>query len=108
MVIASRTPEGTPNRCPVCGKELKLEPSKPTLDAPCPHCGHLLWFSAEQPTTLRLELVEVILLCGAARFGPADRRTRDAIEALADTTRLREAVKRVTTCKSWDEVLLPS
>ncbi len=46
MVISSRTPEGSPNRCPVCGKDLRLEPSSPFGDAPCPHCGHLLWFVA--------------------------------------------------------------
>ncbi len=45
MEPSSRTPEGEPNRCPVCGKELQIEPSRPPGDAPCPHCGHLLWFS---------------------------------------------------------------
>jgi hypothetical protein len=42
---ASRTPEGEPNRCPICGKEVRLEPSRPPGDAPCPNCGHLLWFA---------------------------------------------------------------
>ncbi len=46
MVISSRTPEGQPNNCPVCGKELQLEPSPQTHDAPCPHCGQLLWFAS--------------------------------------------------------------
>jgi serine/threonine protein kinase len=44
MVISSRTPEGEPNRCPVCGAFLRVEPSRPAGDAPCPKCGHLLWF----------------------------------------------------------------
>ncbi|HEY2839260.1 MAG TPA: phosphopantetheine-binding protein [Pirellulales bacterium] len=43
-IISSRTPEGEPNRCPLCGKDVILEPSQPLGDAPCPHCGHLLWF----------------------------------------------------------------
>ena len=47
MVISSRTPEGTPNHCPVCGGHLKIEPSAPPGDAPCPRCGHLLWFTWE-------------------------------------------------------------
>jgi len=47
MVISSRTPEGQPNRCPVCGDFLKIEPSDPAGDAPCPRCGHLLWFTWE-------------------------------------------------------------
>ena len=45
MVISSRTPEGRPNLCPVCGSAIKIEPSEPAGDAPCPHCGHLLWFT---------------------------------------------------------------
>jgi len=45
MVISSRTPEGRPNRCPVCGSAITIEPSEPAGDAPCPHCGHLLWFT---------------------------------------------------------------
>lgn len=46
MVISSRTPEGDPNHCPVCGHYLRLEPSRPPGDAPCPACGCLLWFPA--------------------------------------------------------------
>jgi acyl carrier protein len=42
--ISSRTPEGRPGRCPVCGTILCIEPSSPAGDAPCPACGHLLWF----------------------------------------------------------------
>jgi anti-sigma B factor antagonist len=47
MVISSRTPEGSPNRCPVCGAAIPIEPSDPGGDAPCPRCGHLLWFTWE-------------------------------------------------------------
>ncbi len=43
---STRTPEGGPNRCPICGHDVRIEPSLPTRDAPCPHCGHLLWFPA--------------------------------------------------------------
>jgi acyl carrier protein len=42
--VSSRTPEGQPNRCPVCAKSLIMEPSTPFGDAPCPYCGSLLWF----------------------------------------------------------------
>lgn len=44
MEPSSRTPEGEPNRCPVCGGRVRLEPSQPAGDAPCPHCGCLMWF----------------------------------------------------------------
>ena len=43
--ISSRTPEGTPNRCPICGAAICVEPVQPPGDAPCPNCGTLLWFS---------------------------------------------------------------
>src|SRR5262249_23325486 len=43
MTISSRTPEGLPNRCPVCGADVCVEPSNPAGDAPCPECGQLLW-----------------------------------------------------------------
>jgi hypothetical protein len=47
-VNPSRTPEGEPNRCPICGAQLQLEPSTPPGDAPCPQCGTLLWFDGGQ------------------------------------------------------------
>jgi acyl carrier protein len=47
MPIASRTPEGWPNRCPTCGAEWRIEPSQPTGDAPCPVCGQLVWFDPD-------------------------------------------------------------
>jgi hypothetical protein len=49
MIPSSRTPEGQPCRCPVCHREVRIEPSFPTGDAPCPHCGHLLWFEVPAP-----------------------------------------------------------
>jgi serine/threonine protein kinase len=42
--ISSRTPEGQPHRCPICQAAVRIEPSVPPGDAPCPNCGHLLWF----------------------------------------------------------------
>lgn len=44
MNPASRTPEGDHRRCSVCGNDVVIEPSRPANDAPCPHCGELLWF----------------------------------------------------------------
>ena len=44
MVIASRTPEGEPAECPICGEVVRIEPSVYFSDAPCPSCGTLLWF----------------------------------------------------------------
>ena len=43
MDIASRTPEGFPAKCLVCGKQNQVEPIAPMGDAVCAHCGILLW-----------------------------------------------------------------
>jgi acyl carrier protein len=42
--VSSRTPEGWPNRCFICGADFFLEPSTTTDDAPCPQCGQLVWW----------------------------------------------------------------
>jgi hypothetical protein len=61
--ILSRTPEGMPNRCPLCGKKLRIEPSNPPGDAPCPNCGYLVWFNPQArlpeagKTTKRFSLI---------------------------------------------------
>src|SRR5947209_13760658 len=62
MPIASRTPEGWPNRCPVCGAEIRIDPSQPPGDAPCPRCGQLVWFDQ---TGLQRRALEMI----ASRLG---------------------------------------
>lgn len=44
MPVSSRTPEGEPLRCPICGTAADLEVCDPAGDALCPACGSLLWF----------------------------------------------------------------
>src|SRR5262245_13126221 len=70
MPIASRTPEGWPNRCPVCGAAWRIEPSQPTGDAPCPSCGVLVWFDAEDKER---EVTEYL----ARKLGVPRERLRD-------------------------------
>jgi|GEM_PF-1400053 len=67
--VSSRTPEGSPNKCPLCGADIQIEPSIPTGDAPCPNCGGLLWFAVmdDQP-----------LLFGATE----SRQVRQALQRL--------------------------
>jgi hypothetical protein len=43
VIISSRTPEGLPADCPICGSHVVIEPSIFFGDATCPHCGTLLW-----------------------------------------------------------------
>ena len=53
MIISSRTPEGFPSRCVLCGAAANIEFSEPDGDAPCPSCGYLLWSSAQTLDQLR-------------------------------------------------------
>jgi mannitol/fructose-specific phosphotransferase system IIA component (Ntr-type) len=39
-----RFSEGDPGNCPICGKELGIDPATSNEDVPCPKCGSLLWF----------------------------------------------------------------
>lgn len=69
MNINRETPEGRPNHCPVCGANLEIDPSSPSGETPCPHCGHLNWFTWEdrgdsQVVTLKGNLFD------AATVGP--------------------------------------
>lgn len=64
MLPSSKTPEGDRGRCPVCMAIVRIEPSSPTRDAPCPCCGSLIWFcrrrkkklvlSSQMPATRRI------------------------------------------------------
>ena len=42
MTVSSRTPEGEPHLCPICGAMVVTEPSDPLGDSLCPQCGSLL------------------------------------------------------------------
>ena len=54
MTISSRTPEGWPNTCPICGHDAKTEPSLDSEDGACPNCGSLVWCDPLIEDTLNL------------------------------------------------------
>lgn len=68
--ISSRTPEGEPNSCPLCGAAVVVERSILIGDATCPRCGQLLWFlqspekshffAAEHSSTVRDRILAII------------------------------------------------
>ena len=43
MEIATRTSEGSPSECALCGKQMIVAACFPIGDATCPHCGSLLY-----------------------------------------------------------------
>lgn len=87
-IISSRTPEGSPGRCPFCDREVNLESSLPFGDAPCPYCGSLIRFvnvdgelklldeAAEQ--SLRRKLRRYL----AEQLGVEESKIGDEFEAL--------------------------
>ena len=77
MNISSRTPEGEPNHCPVCGSEVRTEPSRPLGDAPCPVCGTLLWFK-QAAGEFKQAAVETWFY-EAAKLGPIFEALRDVL-----------------------------
>lgn len=48
---SSRTPEGDPASCPICGLASTVEPSTPPGDCVCPHCGSHLWMAPRETST---------------------------------------------------------
>jgi len=48
---STRTPEGDPINCPICGFPSNVEPSIPPGDCVCPRCGALLWVPAKESKT---------------------------------------------------------
>lgn len=71
MTPASRTPEGFPSRCVVCGAENEIDYSLFGGDAPCPNCGHLLIRSAQLAERLRTRIT--------AQLGLSETKQVDAI-----------------------------
>jgi acyl carrier protein len=58
-ISQSAYPDGFDRRCPICENVVRVEPSGPIGDAPCPRCGSLLLYVAESlgisPEKLSLE-----------------------------------------------------
>ncbi len=107
MVIPSRTPEGDPNRCPVCGHDCRLEPSWPSRDGPCPRCGHLLWFGQEAgvlaPET-RTAVLEII----KERFGMLPPEMESAVAELTGRADVERMLQRALTARSLAELFADS
>lgn len=47
----------------------------------------------------------ILLRLGSRRFGPPDRRTRVAVQRLADLGRLGQLTDRVLNVGSWEDLL---
>jgi mannitol/fructose-specific phosphotransferase system IIA component (Ntr-type) len=88
MKPSSRTPEGEPNCCPVCGAAIVIEPSRPPGDAPCPSCGTLVWFPA------KAEGSHLLALPHFKATGETIRTKRDALAAVLDHLATAKMIER--------------
>lgn len=48
MMSESSIPEDSTDQCSICGQEVTVDPSSPSDDARCSHCGHLSWFRKQE------------------------------------------------------------
>jgi acyl carrier protein len=85
MTVSSRTPEGMPSNCPLCGATTNIEYSEPAGDAQCPNCGHLLWASAQLVQTFTKRFEEVFgtspgAITANTRFTDLGADSLDAVE----------------------------
>jgi DNA-directed RNA polymerase subunit RPC12/RpoP len=114
MTISSRTPEGDPNQCPICGHHVRLEPSIDTRDAPCPSCGHLLWFAGNpsvidraegKRVKVRIELKQYVVDYATKRFGRPPDEVRAECDKL-DASKFEKAdLEAVLRAKGWYELM---
>ena len=106
MTVSSRTPEGFPSRCPLCGAETNLEFSEPTGDAPCPRCGHLLWRSAQLLEELRRALAETLSI-PVAELGPEtalDDFRADSLAVVELVMRLEDTLALETPDEDYERI----
>ncbi|HVU86200.1 MAG TPA: acyl carrier protein [Pirellulales bacterium] len=108
MTISSRTPEGLPSRCSLCGAVTNLEYSDPAGDAPCPSCGQLLWQSAALLSQFQNRFAESLnvapdLITANTRFNDLGADSLDQVELIMeleeefDLDIPDEAAVRITT-----------
>jgi nitrogen PTS system EIIA component len=64
MNISSRTPEGLPGRCSICGQDVVVDPSVPPGDATCLQFGSLLWIASGSETVGRVRAKAIIEAVG--------------------------------------------
>lgn len=85
MHASSRTPEGIPSDCPLCGACTNIEFSDPAGDAPCPNCGHLLWASSQLIQSVAKWYEDVLgtsagIINADTRFSDAGADSLDTVE----------------------------
>jgi DNA-directed RNA polymerase subunit RPC12/RpoP len=115
MTISSRTPEGESNRCPICNHQVRMEPSITTRDAPCPHCGHLLWFDARPGNPVAVtdlihdadarSVAEILIRLGEGKFGKITEPDRIALLDALEKPRSLDVLAKFMAAYNWREAI---
>lgn len=79
-----------PGFCVVCGRFIRVDPSRPTGDAPCPNCGTLLWLPSRTPG-FELRRGDFARLSFAGRVSPPG--VVEAVDRVAGRVRVRFATE---------------
>lgn len=87
MTVSSRTPEGLPHACPICGRVAALEPSCLADDAVCPSCGSLLWLLRDRVQRVHPDGLPAFLYLTT----PLDELGLDSLEVVELVMELDEA-----------------
>ena len=76
--------EGARNHCPACRREVPMESPAALGNAPCPHCGQLLWFVRRRVGSA----VVLTLLPGLISGSEAVQRVGEIMEAAGNAPRV--------------------
>ncbi|QDV52749.1 phosphopantetheine-binding protein [Gimesia fumaroli] len=109
MTVSSRTPEGFPSNCPVCGASVRIEFSDPANDAPCPQCGCLLWFSTELVNSLTNYSLDALGTTASSitvdsRFAELDGDSLDSLDLVELVMKLEDEYDIVIPDNDYDQI----
>ena len=77
--------ENNPEFCPFCGTVVIVGPASiPARDAPCPKCGHLLWFVRKSVNNVAI----LTFLPGLMAGSESIERVGEVISAIGDAPRV--------------------
>lgn len=115
MTVSSRTPEGEPHVCPICGDLITTVPSDPLGDSTCPQCGSWLlaikdglnlrelhWDDTKSKLGDSLEFMELIMELEEEFDMNIPEEEAQNIQTVADAIRLiRKYLKRHDDDSPW-------
>jgi len=84
MNAPNQPPDATPDLCPACNNEVTLDAVLLAGDAPCSHCGQLVWFAKKSIGDVAVLTFLPGLMSGSESAG----RVEEVIAAIGESSRL--------------------